>query len=162
MWRNCFFFGRFELCGDTFTPKYVLAQWAGRYEPWRHLVGRDGKISVYLQTSISEGNDAPRYRLQGKNSVNITGLWACGENVYFGQPPRGQKYSAKQMDNPFAGHEMDGYLFIFDAEGAAFEMFIFKGQRLTIGQVAKDVANGFYAKEIADLEQRTAQHFANV
>lgn len=57
---------------------------------------------------------------------------------------------------------MDGYLFIFDAEGAAFEMFIFKGQRLTIGQVAKDVANGFYAKEIADLEQRTAQHFANV
>lgn len=156
------FFSKFNICGNTATPKYVLSQWLGKYPPLRYLVGKDGKISFYLQTPISESSGAPQYRLQGKSSINITGLWPCGNNVYFGQPPRGQRYSAKQKVNPFAGHEMDGFLFIFAPDMTSFEMLVFSGQRLNIGQIAQDVANGCYQREIKELEQRAAQHFANV
>lgn len=159
---DCLFYGSFAIAGSTATPKYMLNQWLGKYPPLKNLVGRDGKISVYLQTPISESSGAPQYRLQGKSSINITGLWPCGNGVYFGQPPRGQSYSAKQRENPFAGHEMDGFLFIFAPDMTSFEMLVFSGQRLTIGQIAQAVANGCYQREIKDMEQRAAQHFANV
>lgn len=137
---QCEFIGRFVISGNTATPKYSLERYWGKWSPLRYLTGKDGNISFYLQKNGESA--ATEYRLQGKNSCNVTGLWPSGNNVYFGQPPRGATYSLRMKSNPFVGHEMDGFVFIFDEAKQWFEMLVFEGQRLNVGRIADNVAIG--------------------
>lgn len=56
------------------TPKYTIAKAVGYYPPMEQLKGKNGAVSFYLMEKLKEGLDAPAYRLQGKNSLNFTGL----------------------------------------------------------------------------------------
>ena len=75
---NIRYYARLEDCtGNGKTPKYVITAQAGYYPPMDEIVGRDGKISMYLQVSKDSGSkkdNAPAMKLQAKNSLNFTGL----------------------------------------------------------------------------------------
>ena len=114
------FYGRLEYTTGTATPKYVLTKHFGDYAPIDPLIGRDGKVSVFLTEKTNPDNaDAPTMRLQGKASVNISGLknyFVDGGKVAracYGTPPKGATYGGKKpKPNPFAENATDGFIFL--------------------------------------------------
>lgn len=99
------------------TIKFTIKKQAGYYEPMEQLRGRDSKISLYLMEKLKEGSNIPSMRLQGKNSLNFTGLkdWFIDGKLSgyaYGNPLDKPTYSAKNKQNPFYAHKEDGYLFI--------------------------------------------------
>lgn len=101
------------------TPKYTIVKDAGCYAPMEQLRGKNGAISFYLieNPKDGEGLDTPRYRLQGKNSLNFTGLKACFEfgalsGYAYGYPLDALTYGKNERLNPFYEYSKDGFLFI--------------------------------------------------
>ena len=99
---NIRYYARLEDCtGNGKTPKYVITAQAGYYPPMDEIVGRDGKISMYLQVSKDSGSkkdNAPAMKLQAKNSLNFTGLKDYFVNgrlsgFAYGYPNRAKTYS---------------------------------------------------------------------
>lgn len=69
------YYAKLEYTTGTATPKYVISKQFGDYKPIDQLIGRDGKVSVFLTEKTNPDNaDAPTMRLQGKASLNISGL----------------------------------------------------------------------------------------
>lgn len=106
-------------------PKYSIVRQAGYYHPMNELTGRDGQISLTLVPASKSGSKADGMKLQGKNSLNFTGL-----NEYFkdgklsglawGNPQGGKEYGRKKKHaNPFDGYEEDAFLFIMHQGAAA-------------------------------------------
>lgn len=98
------------------TPKYTIVKAAGYYPPMEHLKGKGGKISFYLMEKLKEGLDAPAYRLQGKSSLNFTGLkdyFVDGKLTGFayGYPFGVATYGKDNKPNPFYQYKAEGYLF---------------------------------------------------
>lgn len=98
------------------TPKYTIVAQAGYYPPMDHLKGRDGTISFNLLEN-KKGIDVPPYRLQGKNSYNLTGLkdyFVEGKltGYAYGEPMQKEFYSKCAKPNPFYEYRQDGYLFV--------------------------------------------------
>ena len=57
------------------TPKYVITRVWGDYPPMNELKGRNGMVSMYLLPKREvQPSNCPPMHLQGKNSLNITGL----------------------------------------------------------------------------------------
>lgn len=114
------FYGRLEYTTGTATPKYVLTKQFGDYPPIDALIGRDAKVSFFLQESNkNRKEDAPVMYLQGKGSLNISGLksyFIDGGKVAracYGTPPKGDTYGGKKKKpNPFAENTTDGFIFL--------------------------------------------------
>lgn len=98
------------------TPKYTIVKAMGYYPPMEQLKGKNGAISFYLMEKLKEGLDAPAYRLQGKNSLNFTGLkdyFADGKltGYAYGYPLSTATYGKNEKPNPFYEYSKDGFLF---------------------------------------------------
>lgn len=98
------------------TPKYTITAQAGYYPPMESMKGRDGTISFHLLEN-KKGIDVPPYRLQGKNSYNMTGLkdyFAEGKltGYAYGEPMQKECYSKCAKPNPFYEYRQDGYMFV--------------------------------------------------
>ena len=149
---NIRYYARLEDCtGNGKTPKYVVTAQAGYYPPMDEIVGRDGKISMFLQVSKDSGSndDAPEMRLQAKNSLNFTGLKNYFVNgrlsgFAYGYPNRAKTYSKKQKPNPFFEYGEDLYLFIIHQDQTAatepekikpscIELLVLEGAKVLMG-----------------------------
>ena len=57
------------------TPKYIITRAWGDYSPVDKIKGRNGMVSMYLLPKREvQPSNCPPMHLQGKNSLNITGL----------------------------------------------------------------------------------------
>lgn len=167
------YYTRLEDCtGNGKTPKYVVTAQAGYYPPMDELVGRDGKISMYLQVSKDSGsnNDAPEMRLQAKNSLNFTGLKDYFVNgrlsgFAYGYPLAVKTYSSKQKPNPFFAYKDDGFLFIIHQDQTAatepekmkpscIELVVLEGAKVLISAYCKQLVMGGFNEALAALRKQ--------
>lgn len=116
---NVRYYAILEDCTILETPKYKIGPAIGRYEPLSRLVGKDGEVSFYLNRLPSRDPKAPEMRLQGKGSMNFSGLRFIYDeqgrrtNCAYGYPCPADviKMGKKTVVNPFFGYRKDGYLF---------------------------------------------------
>ena len=152
---NVTYYARFERCKKVKTPKYTIVGQTGNYAPMSALVGRDGKISVYLLVSAETGcgdPKAPCMRLMAKNCFNFTGLRGYQpagslSGYAYGYPPEGETYGTKKKrPNPFRRYAGDGFLFIMrgGADGLpdGFELLVLEGGRRIAAACRERLAAG--------------------
>lgn len=159
------FYSKFALVHGTSTPKYTLVELAGYYPPMQDLVGKDGRVSFFLTDCLSDDGRAPAKRLQGKNSLNVTGLknlfTKAGElsGYAYGYPLDKETYSKKKTPNPFFKFRDDGFLFLFEkpdiADGLklpkSFEMLVLNGGKILIASYAEQLRAGGFEKALEAL-----------
>lgn len=148
------------------TPKYTITAQAGYYPPMDHLKGRDGRISFNLLEN-SKGLDVPPYRLQGKNSYNLTGLKNYFEDgkltgYAYGEPMQTQTYSQEGKVNPFFEYRQDGYLFLISQRGdkanvipVSIEFIVLENARPLIGSYCKMLEQGGFDEALDVIRQQT-------
>ena len=170
---NIRYYARLEECtGKGKTPKYVITAQAGYYPPMDEIVGRDGKISMYLQVSKDSGSndDAPSMRLQAKNSLNFTGLKNYFVNgrlsgFAYGYPNRAKTYSKKHKPNPFFEYGEDLYLFIIHQDQTAatepekikpscIELIVLEGAKVLSAAYCKQLMMGGFDEAVKSLRQQ--------
>ena len=173
---NIRYYARLEDCtGNGKTPKYVVTAQAGYYPPMDEIVGRDGKISMFLQVSKDSGSndDAPEMRLQAKNSLNFTGLKNYFVNgrlsgFAYGYPNRAKTYSKKQKPNPFFEYGEDLYLFIIHQDQTAatepekikpscIELLVLEGAKVLRAAYCKMLQMGGFDEALAALRKQAKQ-----
>lgn len=141
------------------TPKYQITEQAGYYEPMEALKGKDGAISFFLLVSHDSGSkkdNAPAYRLQGKNSLNVIGLkeyFVDGRATGFawGYPLDKETFSKERKPNPFYDVRNDLFLFIVHnsnetsaGQPIGIEMLVFDSAKaLGAGYVKQLALGGF-------------------
>lgn len=146
------------------TAKYIITKSKGDYPPMNELIGRDGKISMYLEQKIWGGTTAPPYRLQAKNNLNFTGLkdyYEDGElsGYAYGSPLDKETYSAKKRVNPFYEYKNDGFLFIVHQDDNAqtgeernkpsyIELLVLDGASQFISRYCKMLIMGGFEEEL--------------
>lgn len=135
------------------TPKYTIAKAAGYYPPMELLKGKNGNVSFYLMEKLKEGLDAPAYRLQGKNSLNFTGLkdyFVDGKLTGFayGYPFSAATYGKNSKPNPFFDYRTDGYLFKVyqnnpnDTKPTKIELIVLENAKPLIASYCKMLQQG--------------------
>lgn len=116
-------------------PKYTATKVWGKYPPMKHLIGRDGKISVQMLDSQISGSkvstSTPPMKLQAKNNVNLIGLYNYYTSNGVSEYAYGNPYKPKDENkfNPFKDNLKDGFLFRFyfgegDNVPKSFEMIV--------------------------------------
>lgn len=118
---NILYYARLEdTTGDLATLRYSVRYEAGDYPPMRQMVGRDGLVSFNLIGSLLDGTSGDSkhtpMRFQGKNSLNVTGLYDYFidgklSGIAYGTPLSKPTYSKENKPNPFYHHRKDGFLF---------------------------------------------------
>lgn len=171
---NIRYYARLEDCtGNGKTPKYVITAQAGYYPPMDEIIGRDGKISMYLQVSKDSGSkkdNAPAMKLQAKNSLNFTGLKDYFVNgrlsgFAYGYPLAVKTYSSKQKPNPFFAYKDDGFLFIVHQDQTAatetekikpscIELVVLEGAKVLISSYCKMLQMGGFDEALAALREQ--------
>ncbi|MCD8202435.1 MAG: hypothetical protein LUD48_02190 [Prevotella sp.] len=171
---NIRYYACLTLCTDKgkSTPKYRITASAGYYEPMTALIGADHNISFYLLEKLREGDNIPSVWLQGKNSLNFTGLkeyfddnGKLNGNAY-GYPYQSKTYSTKKRANPFYEYRNDGYLFIIHQDTAStvtdeeqpqqitptsIELLVLEGAKSLISSYCKMLAMGGFDDTITQL-----------
>lgn len=115
------------LQSENKTPKYYLASNLNN-SPLFEQRGKDGRVGLYLHDSDKRSEEhkeqTPKKYLQGKNSINITGLKFVGggfdkmlsgeaAEVYaFGEASQKQFVSGGKYNYMYP-HKNDAYLFVF-------------------------------------------------
>ena len=171
---NIRYYARLEdYTGNGKTPKYVITAQAGYYPPMDELVGKDGKICMYLQVSKDSGSkkdNAPAMRLQAKNSLNFTGLKDLFVNgrpsgFAYGYPSAEKTYSKKEKPNPFFDYKEDGFLFIVHQDQTAatepkkikpscIELIVLEGAKVLIASYCKMLQMGGFDEALAALRKQ--------
>ena len=171
---NIRYYARMEDCtGNGKTPKYVITAQAGYFPPMENIVGRDGKVSMYLQVSKDSGSkkdNAPAMKLQAKDSLNFTGLKDYFINgklsgFAYGYPLDAKMYSSKQKPNPFYEYKDDGYLFIIHQDKNAntapehirptiIELVVLEGAKVLISSYCKQLIMGGFDEAIKALRDQ--------
>lgn len=171
---NIRYYARMEDCtGNGKTPKYVITAQAGYFPPMENIVGRDGKVSMYLQVSKDSGSkkdNAPAMKLQAKDSLNFTGLkdyFVDGKlsGFAYGYPLAAKTYSSKQKSNPFYEYKDDGYLFIVHQDKNAntapeqirptiIELIVLEGAKVLISSYCKQLMMGGFDEAIKSLRDQ--------
>lgn len=146
------------------TPKYTIAKAAGYYPPMEQLKGKDGKISMYLMEKTKEGIDAPAYRLQGKNSLNFTGLKDLFQDgkltgFAYGYPMATKTYSKDNKPNPFYEYKADGYLFKIQTNADAtkpvkIELLVLESAKPLIAAYCKMLQQGGFNEALTLLREQ--------
>lgn len=149
------------------TPKYGASHILGYYPPFDKLASKDGSINFYLM-SKREGqpSNTPPMNLQGKNSINITGL----KDYYlddgkisgyaYGYPPIGETYGTKKpRPNPFADNSKDAFLFLIhqgenDAEPTKIEMLVLQDAKVLAPSYCKMLMMGGFDGQLAELRKQ--------
>lgn len=177
MMPNIRYYARLDDCtGNGKTPKYVVMAWAGYYPPMNEIVGRDGKISMYLQVSKDSGSEkdnAPAMKLQAKNSLNFTGLKDYFVNgrlsgFAYGYPLSAETYGSKRKPNPFYNFRDDGFLFIVHQDQTAttapekikpssIELVVLDGAKVLISSYCKMLQMGGFDEALAALRKQAKQ-----
>ena len=162
-----------DYTGNGKTPKYVITAQAGYYPPMDEIVGRDGKISMYLQVSKDSGSkkdNAPAMKLQAKNSLNFTGLKDYFINgrlsgFAYGYPLEAKTYSGKNKPNPFFDYKDDGFLFIIHQDQTAatepekikpscIELVVLEGAKVLISAYCKQLVMGGFNEALKALREQ--------
>ena len=171
---NILYYARLEDCtGNGKTPKYMITTQAGYYPPMDALVGRDGKISMFLQVSKDSGSkkdNAPAMRLQAKDSLNFTGLkdyFVDGKlsGFAYGYPLAVKTYGSKQKSNPFFEYKDDGFLFIVHQDNKAIreaekirpsfiELIVLDGAKVLISSYCKQLMMGGFNEVLDALREQ--------
>lgn len=171
---NISFYARLNDCtGNGKTPKYSITAQAGYYPPMDEIIGRDGKISMYLQVSRDSGSkkdNAPAMKLQAKNSLNFTGLkdyFIDGKlsGFAYGYPSSEKTYSSKNLKNPFYEYREDGFLFIIHQDKtaettpdqirpASIELIVLDGAKVLISSYCKQLMMGGFDEAIKQLREQ--------
>lgn len=175
---NIRYYARLEDCtGNGKTSKYVITAQAGYYPPMDKIVGKDGKISMYLQVSKDSGSkkdNAPAMKLQAKNSLNFTGLKDYFTNngklsgFAYGYPLAIKTYSGKQKPNPFFAYKDDGFLFVIHQDQTAatepekikpscIELVVLEGAKVLISSFCKMLQMGGFDDALAALRKQAKQ-----
>lgn len=158
---------------NTTTPemkstRYTITEQTGFYPPMEALIGKGGKISMYLMEKLKEGLHVPSVRLQAKNSLNLTGLKDYYDNgklsgFAYGYPFDEETYSKKKRPNPFYKYSQDGFLFIIhqgksnNAIPTSIEMLVLKDSKVVIGGYCKQLALGGFDAELRMLREQAAK-----
>ncbi len=155
-----------DATGNKKTPKYTLTHMTGYYPEIETQRGRDGNISFYLMESRDSGSkdSAPELRLQGKNSLNLTGLkFLFVENgklrgYAYGYPFDKKTYSKDNKPNPFYGCKDDAYLFIlYQKDGeprpSSIDMLVLENGKTLASTYCKSLMNGGYDDVLALLHK---------
>lgn len=167
-----------DTTGYNATLKYSIDAETGEYEPMKQLVGRDGYVSFNLIGRYKDGESSatPCMRFQGKNSINVTGLYDYFidgklSGIAFGSPYDRQTYSKEHKPNPFYRYRMDGFLFIFHFSDEALrmnprtaepneirpdyiEMLVLDGAVKFIAPLSQQLQKGGFDVELEDLRKR--------
>ena len=168
------YYAKMEDCtGSGKIPKYVITAQAGYYPPMDEIIGRDGKVSMYLQVSKDSGSkkdNAPAMKLQAKNSLNFTGLkdyFVDGKlsGFAYGYPLADKVYSNKKIENPFYQYRNDGFLFIVHQDKKAataaeqirpafIELIVLDGAKVLIPSYCKQLMMGGFDEAINQLRKQ--------
>ena len=162
---NIRYYARLEYTPGTKQPKYIIAAAAGYYEPMERLQGKDGYISFYLLEKLKEGVNAPSMRLQGKNSLNLTGLkdyFVEGKlsGFAYGYPNNKPTYGTKrEKANPFFDYRKDAFLFkIHQAESEiipdVIEMIVLADAKCLAASYCKQLQMGGFDDALNDLRKQ--------
>ena len=144
------------------TAKFEKKVSVGYYPVMDELMNREGKVWLYLQESLKNGDDKPSYWLQARNSLNFTGLKEyfingryCG--YAFGYPYSKETYGKDNKPNPFFKNRKDGFLFKFnireDGEVGSFELVVMSGAKSLIGSYCKMLVDGGFDEELEELRR---------
>ena len=164
---NIELYAKFEIIKNgNKHPKYKCTKIAGYYPPMDQLKNPKREITLTLLPSRSKKNDAPPYKLQGKNSLNFTGLfhyYINGELSKYcsGYPSTRKTYGNKvKRDNPFYQYRDDGYLFIMHQENnpqipKEFELIVLKDARILIDAYRKQLIMGGFDEAIELLRSQS-------
>lgn len=164
------YYARFkDVTGSGKSLKYKVTMEVGNYPPMEALKGRDGETIFFLLESMKSGSisdNAPAMRLQGKNSLNVTGLKGYFINGKisghaYGYPPSTETYSKKNLVNPFYDYRTDGFLFKFhwedDANGGlkpdSFEMMVLTEGKVLIPTYCKQLVMGGFNDDLEALRK---------
>lgn len=166
-----------DTTGDLATLRYSVRYEAGHYPPMEKMVGRDGLVSFNLIASYLDGRDGdskhPCMRLQGKGSINFTGLYDYFidgklSGVAYGTPLDRPTYSKEKKPNPFYTYRKDGFLFRLhfpdkalqcdpltadpkDIRPEYIEMLVLEGATNFVGNYCQQLKRGGFDEEIASL-----------
>ena len=174
---NIRYYARMEDCtGNGKTPKYRITAQAGYFPPMETIIGRDGKVSMYLQVSKDSGSkkdNSPAMKLQAKDSLNFTGLkdyFVDGKlsGFAYGYPLAVKTYSSKQKPNPFFAYKDDGFLFIVHQDQTAatepekikpscIELVVLEGAKVLISSFCKMLQMGGFDEALAALRKQAKQ-----
>lgn len=161
-----------DVTGGNKTPKYRIIRQVGYYPPMDALRGKDGSICFYLLPSKDSGStkdNAPAMKLQGKNSLNFTGLKEHFKNgklsgFAYGYPMDKPTYGKDNKTNPFYEHKDDCFLFRMSNNEAstnslqptAIELLVLKDAKVLGAAYLEQLANGGFdteLKQMRDLSQ---------
>lgn len=170
---NILYYARLEFDATSKkTPKYVVTTQAGYYPPIETIIGRNGKVSMYLMEKMKESANVPSIRLQAKNGLNLTGLkdyFVDGKlsGFAYGYPLADKTYSAKNKVNPFFEYKDDGFLFIVHQDDKAvtetgkirpsfIELIVLDGAKVLISSYCKQLVMGGF-NEVLDALRKQAK-----
>lgn len=168
------YYAKMEDCtGSGKIPKYVITAQAGYYPPMDEIIGREGKVSMYLQVSKDSGSkkdNAPAMKLQAKDSLNFTGLKDYFVNgrlsgFAYGYPLAAETYGSKKKRNPFCKYKDDGFLFIIHQDQAAtteaqkikpafIELIVLEGAKVLISAYCKQLVMGGFNEVLKVLREQ--------
>ena len=159
------FYARLEYCKDSKkTPKYKIVARAGYYEPMESLKSKKGEITFYLMEKLKEGANVPSVRLQGKNSLNFTGLKEYFQDgklsgFAYGYPLSEPTYSKDKKPNPFYKYRKDAFLFIVHQKEQEptpdyFEMVVLADAKCLASAYCKQLQMGGFDDALADLRKQ--------
>lgn len=165
------YYARLDFDKTCKTPKYVVSVEAGYYPPMDALIGRDGKVSMYLLGKLKDSPNVPSMRLQAKDSLNFTGLkdyFVDGKlsGYAYGYPHSDKTYGIKKKrDNPFFEYKDDGFLFIVHQDGEAatdadkirpisIELIVLRGAKVLISSYCKQLMMGGFDEILKSLKEQ--------
>lgn len=133
------------------TPKYMITFQRGYLPGMEQLKGKDGNINFYLMESRKKANEIPDMYLQGKNSLNFTGLkWYTlpveGIGYAYGCPFDAPTYGKDKKVNPFYDCRDDAYIFIVHQKGTTrpskIELIVLEHQKVLAAAYCKAAKDG--------------------
>lgn len=172
---NIRWYGKFErIRPDLKNPQYLQTAAAGYYPPMDALRDKAGRLKFTLLESLKSGvkdrRSTPDMRLQGRNSLNLTGLkrfFIDGKlsGVAYGYPPFTADYGGGKP-NPFYEYSADGFLFIvhqnpnaLTAEGRltplCIELIVLEGAKSLAAGYCDMLADGGFDEVVEQLRKQS-------
>ena len=154
------------------TPRLDVILMAGYYIPFDKLKTRKGQIFFYLNdtayTTSTAHNPSRRHAdksLQAKDSLNFSSIYLLetprtdGYLVGYGNPYSAKTFGKKNLPNPFAGHEKDGFLFVISPDYSQLEILVIEGGFDTIKGYAFALHAGKYDAALKRMREAASTFF---
>ena len=145
------------------TPKYTITKRCGFYPPMERLVGRDGRVSMFLV----EGFKGDAVRLQAKDCLNFTEIKHYIQDgrlteYGYGFPFDKATYSSRHKQNPFFENKEDCFLFLIHQDSkepsnptpTTIEFIVLSGARVLAAAYCRQLALGGFDEELQALRQQ--------